>query len=297
MCRVFSIFILSLGLLMSAACGSGKKSLTSDKSNEKISGPSNGAYCKFARKSVEEGTSPGQIITAEEADSTQEPIDQVQKIAPSEIKADLKLVMETFREYLQAVQKADGDSSKVDLAIVTRLIADETVAASARITKYNVEVCGVVMPAVPADVGSSAPGKAKSTERRRQGKIDGHEWTLEVGYDQPLDACVVLKIDGREVSAREGKCEQLDNIEKLLVLEFGIDEGSSLGYVIGLAASDARKIRVEYTDNTEEIVQDLNGVFVALFPRSIGLKSVEVITENGQRQSCIVTNKRPARAC
>jgi hypothetical protein len=151
------LVVVAIGGL--AGCGDDDSSTATDKVTTTVeggdtdttkvdfSGKGSGDFCKLFRDyTAKAATSPD--LTSKEAVKTQfeglgTAVDELEKQAPAEIKADVKITATAFGKLIAALAAVDYDFTKVDQAAVSDISSPDVQAAGERLQQYSTDVCGI----------------------------------------------------------------------------------------------------------------------------------------------------------
>jgi hypothetical protein len=157
--KKFLVLLIASFALVSAACGSGSDSKSDSKSSStKSTGGSDATvakgdpksdFCDLARKFTKD------FKDTTDASNTQDEaalfkdlrsaIDQLDKTAPSEIDADVKVVADSFRQSDDVLKKYDYDFTKVPQEEAAKISLDDPkiTESSNRVESYFEKTCGI----------------------------------------------------------------------------------------------------------------------------------------------------------
>ena len=155
--RILGLLVAGLFMVTLSACGGGG------------GGASKGAFCDAAKDAQKNEEQFGEALTSGDAkklDAANSFIQSLASKAPSEIKADAKVVADAFKKYVDAVKSADGDPDKLQEA-EEKLAPeqDKVTAAFDNIEAYSKKECGVSLNGSDSSDDSSDSSSSSSSKK------------------------------------------------------------------------------------------------------------------------------------
>jgi hypothetical protein len=165
--RARSLIAVAVLLAIGAsACGSSSKNSTgsvssaptspgaagsSSPTTTKLKGSSSSNFCDAARSSDKafSGSAAASLSAADlkkDYEKLGPELQHITDIAPSAIKGDFQTFVDAFEPYLKALADANYDFAKVDVTKLQGIGSAQVQAASAHITQYLTQVCGLTTP-------------------------------------------------------------------------------------------------------------------------------------------------------